>query len=539
MLGAGRGCRAQAPRRAAPRAGAMRRPRAPTKSAFSSGAASCARDLRARRLQRLARLAPTGTVRVLAPLPVTVTSPCAGSSSPRSSATSSRERAGRRNRAARTSPVAQPARRRLARRLPAAAARLRPKAPWAAAAPPSARARRAPGWRAKPWWRASQRKQPRQAESISASERGARPCACSMRDEAADRAPARALQSGALPCSSSSSVERVRVVRAACGREPALVLAARRASYSSGATLTLVGRALRPRIARRCGAGRACPSRGRSAAGPRCRARAGRTPRSAPSGTSANERTCSRGLAEPGQERVAGGRAALRRAHGARRAALRLVHRLRLVEVRRHALAPDAQRDVRHGEVLAQVEVERVRERREVARAGSATDRRCTFSLIASFSSPNWISSPSLPSSTLAASRAAPRSGARRAGSRARRAGCGTLMVSSSSGCWSKNCGLVRRKRATSSAFIGSFIVRCVPSNTVAAGPFIHTGLSPPAQAMVNVPPRVSTRTGESSRPRAMPATTAAQAPVPQESVSPAPRSQTRSAMRWRSSTCM
>jgi hypothetical protein len=38
-----------------------------------------------------------------------------------------------------------------------------------------------------------------------------------------------------------------------------------------------------------------------------------------------------------------------------------------------------------------------------------------------------------------------------------------------------------------------------------------------------------STRTGESSRPRRMPATTAAQAPVPQARVSPAPRSNTRS----------
>ena len=36
------------------------------------------------------------------------------------------------------------------------------------------------------------------------------------------------------------------------------------------------------------------------------------------------------------------------------------------------------------------------------------------------------------------------------------------------------------------------FYSSMVPSNTVAAGPFIDTGLSPPAQAMVNVPPRVS-----------------------------------------------
>ena len=50
---------------------------------------------------------------------------------------------------------------------------------------------------------------------------------------------------------------------------------------------------------------------------------------------------------------------------------------------------------------------------------------------------------------------------------------------------------------------------------------------------------RATTRTGESSRPRRMPATTAAQAPVPQASVSPAPRSNTRSLMWWRSTTCM
>src|SRR3954467_10821526 len=49
--------------------------------------------------------------------------------------------------------------------------------------------------------------------------------------------------------------------------------------------------------------------------------------------------------------------------------ALRLAYRARLVEVGRHALAPDAQRDVRHGEVFSQVEVERMRERRKIGRA--------------------------------------------------------------------------------------------------------------------------------------------------------------------------
>ena len=68
-----------------------------------------------------------------------------------------------------------------------------------------------------------------------------------------------------------------------------------------------------------------------------------------------------------------------------------------------------------------------------------------------------------------------------------------------------------------------------MPSNTVVAGPVIRTGWPAPFQAMVRSPPWVWTLTGESSRPRRMPATTAAQAPVPQASVSPAPRSNTRS----------
>ena len=71
------------------------------------------------------------------------------------------------------------------------------------------------------------------------------------------------------------------------------------------------------------------------------------------------------------------------------------------------------------------------------------------------------------------------------------------------------------------------------------AGPFIQTALSPPAQAMVNVPPRVCTRTGDLSSPRAMPDTAAAHAPVPQERVSPAPRSNTRRRIECRSTTCM
>src|SRR6185503_11149275 len=77
------------------------------------------------------------------------------------------------------------------------------------------------------------------------------------------------------------------------------------------------------------------------------------------------------------------------------------------------------------------------------------------------------------------------------------------------------------------------------PSYTVRAGPFIQTGLSPPSQDTVNVPPRACTATGESSTPRTMPQTTAAQAPVPHASVSPAPRSYTRNRIACRSTTCM
>src|SRR5439155_1084146 len=53
----------------------MRRPRAPTKSAVSPGVASLARSVSQAAIAAQA-LPPTGTVRVFAPLPVTVTSAC-------------------------------------------------------------------------------------------------------------------------------------------------------------------------------------------------------------------------------------------------------------------------------------------------------------------------------------------------------------------------------------------------------------------------------------------------------------------------------
>ena len=78
-----------------------------------------------------------------------------------------------------------------------------------------------------------------------------------------------------------------------------------------------------------------------------------------------------------------------------------------------------------------------------------------------------------------------------------------------------------------------------VPSNTATAGPASRTGLPSPAQETVNVPPGKVTFTVSSSRPRWRPATTAAQAPLPQASVSPAPRSYTRRRMWRRSTTCI
>src|SRR6185295_9599804 len=109
----------------------------------------------------------------------------------------------------------------------------------------------------------------------------------------------------------------------------------------------------------------------------------------------------------------------------------------------------------------------------------SAAARRCTFSLMASFSSPKRISSPSLPSSAFTFSRSASvwrsESGIARPP-----CGCGTWIFSRSSGCWSKNFGLLRRKMAKSSAFMSSYVEGAFegcfgralhPYGIVAAGP--------------------------------------------------------------------
>src|SRR5262245_32313140 len=109
----------------------------------------------------------------------------------------------------------------------------------------------------------------------------------------------------------------------------------------------------------------------------------------------------------------------------------------------------------------------------------SATARRCTFSLIASLSSPKRTSSPSLPSSAFSFSRKA-RFWRSESGIARPPCGCGTWIFSRSSGCWSKNFGLPRRKRAMSSAFMflyvegafeGRFGRALHPYGIVAAGP--------------------------------------------------------------------
>ena len=58
-------------------------------------------------------------------------------------------------------------------------------------------------------------------------------------------------------------------------------------------------------------------------------------------------------------------------------------------------------------------------------------------------------------------------------------------------------------------------LISISPSNTLTAGPVIVTASALPAQATISSPPRADTLTGESSKPRRMPATTAAQAPPP------------------------
>src|SRR5690606_19340662 len=79
---------------------------------------------------------------------------------------------------------------------------------------------------------------------------------------------------------------------------------------------------------------------------------------------------------------------------------------------------------------------------------------------------------------------------------------------------------------------------RICPSYTRTAGPVMITGRPGPAHSMDRRPPGNSSCTGDSSQPWRIAATAAAQAPVPQAWVSPAPRSQTRRRAWWRSMIC-
>ena len=126
--------------------------------------------------------APTGTVRVLEPLPVTVTSPWRRSRRP--SPTFERDQLGQ----AQAGGVEQlehravpdRRRRRRRRRRPGAAARSRRRAPWAAAGRPSARGCRAPGWRrSRDGARASGRSRATRTASARACA-ATGPCACSI-----------------------------------------------------------------------------------------------------------------------------------------------------------------------------------------------------------------------------------------------------------------------------------------------------------------------------------------------------------------------
>ena len=169
--------RAQARRRAPTTAGEIRLPRLPTNRAFSSGAASWLLE-ESQRWSDSRAFAPTGTVRVFAPLPVTVTSPCRRSSRPSStsSATSSPRRSPEEYS---SSNIAAS---RTSSGVPGFSSRNRRCAASTDSAFGSGRGAlgaRMPstGLTRKPRCRTSQPKQPRHAESVSASERGPRPLA--------------------------------------------------------------------------------------------------------------------------------------------------------------------------------------------------------------------------------------------------------------------------------------------------------------------------------------------------------------------------
>src|SRR6185437_10826740 len=76
------------------------------------------------------------------------------------------------------------------------------------------------------------------------------------------------------------------------------------------------------------------------------------------------------------------------------------------------------------------------------------------------------------------------------------------------------------------------------PSNTKVAGPVIHSVWPGPFHAIRRLPPGSSTHTSSPTRSRLRNAATAAQAPLPQASVQPAPRSCTRNLTWCASTTC-
>src|SRR5690606_26101725 len=95
-----------------------------------------------------------------------------------------------------------------------------------------------------------------------------------------------------------------------------------------------------------------------------------------------------------------------------------------------------------------------------------------------------------------------------------------------------------RRHLVASQCFSGLAHAGHSPSNTNAAGPAIVIGASSDGHATCSVPPGSSTATSRAARPRRTSTATAAQAPLPQARVSPAPRSCTRRRIRLGPSTC-
>src|SRR6185295_16964090 len=77
------------------------------------------------------------------------------------------------------------------------------------------------------------------------------------------------------------------------------------------------------------------------------------------------------------------------------------------------------------------------------------------------------------------------------------------------------------------------------PSYTAVVAPVCHSREPGPDQLTVSSPPGRFTTTSARSWPHRRPTATAAAAPVPHASVSPAPRSNTRSRMCRSLSTCM